>query len=99
MRARAAAVAVPAMTVGGGVAARDAAVAGQWITEGGLSRVEVYGCGDALCGRIVWLAEPLEADGTPKGDDDTLDGRGYVPLAIFARTRTWDRFRRSGPAQ
>ncbi|MDA0654028.1 MAG: DUF2147 domain-containing protein [Proteobacteria bacterium] len=93
MRPRSAVVAVVllATTVGDAAAqepeARDAAL-GQWITEGGLSRVEVYGCGDALCGRIVWLEEPLETDGTPKVDDENEDealrARPLMGLEIIA---------------
>lgn len=31
---------------------------GTWTTQGGKSRVQLYKCGDKLCGRIVSLSEP-----------------------------------------
>ncbi len=61
---------------------------GQWLTEGGQSRVEIYTCGEELCGRIIWLKEPNEADGTPKLDvlnkDESLRTRPLVGLAFIA---------------
>ena len=35
------------------------AVVGDWITPESKSRVNIYKCGSHLCGRIVWLKEPL----------------------------------------
>ena len=46
---------------------------GRWITEGGSSHVEIYRCGDALCGRIAWLREPIGKDGKPKRDSKNPD--------------------------
>lgn len=43
---------------------------GVWETGGGLSHVEIFSCGEELCGRIVWLLEPNEEDGTPKLDNN-----------------------------
>lgn len=45
-----------------------AAPLGRWQTEGGKSHVQIYRCGPQLCGRIVWLREPLGKDGQPKVD-------------------------------
>ena len=68
--------------------AQDNSPLGQWITDGGLSRVEVYACGAELCGRIVWLKEPNEEDGTPKVDDENeneaLRGRPLMGLDLIA---------------
>ncbi|MCL1462675.1 DUF2147 domain-containing protein, partial [Klebsiella pneumoniae] len=33
-------------------------ILGKWATEGGKSHVELSKCGDAVCGKIVWLKEP-----------------------------------------
>jgi uncharacterized protein (DUF2147 family) len=46
---------------------------GRWVTEGGSSHVEIYRCGDALCGRIAWLREPIGKDGKPKRDSKNPD--------------------------
>ena len=71
-----------------GAWAEDNSPLGEWITDGGLSRVEVYACGAELCGRIVWLQEPNEENGTPKIDDENeneaLRGRALMGLDLIA---------------
>jgi uncharacterized protein (DUF2147 family) len=37
-------------------------VLGSWKTEGGDSRLELFKCGDKICGKIVWLKEPNYID-------------------------------------
>ncbi|MFZ0449176.1 MAG: DUF2147 domain-containing protein [Desulfatiglandaceae bacterium] len=44
-------------------------ILGKWLTENGKSLVNVYSCGDAYCGRIVWLKVPLNKEGKEKVDD------------------------------
>ena len=44
---------------------------GVW--ETGESHVEIYNCGKLLCGRIVSLDEPLDAQGQPKTDTNNPD--------------------------
>ncbi len=44
---------------------------GLWDT--GESRVEIYACGELLCGRIAELDEPLDEDGNEKLDDNNPD--------------------------
>ena len=44
---------------------------GVWLNDTGEGAVEIYICTDnanRLCGRIVWLKEPLNAEGKPKRD-------------------------------
>src|SRR5262245_21094115 len=44
---------------------------GVWIDDSGNGAVEIYVCqdrADRLCGRIVWLKDPLNAQGLPKRD-------------------------------
>jgi uncharacterized protein (DUF2147 family) len=36
---------------------------GLWYAEGGAAQVEISVCGDALCGRIVWLRSPWDDTG------------------------------------
>ncbi|RYZ89709.1 MAG: DUF2147 domain-containing protein [Moraxellaceae bacterium] len=46
---------------------------GTWLNETGEARIEVYKCnGDKLCGKIVWLKDPLR-DGKPKTDLNNPD--------------------------
>ena len=52
-------------------AARAETPAGLW--ETGESHIEVYHCGELLCGRIVALDEPLDLAGNPKVDRNNPD--------------------------
>ncbi len=61
-------------------------ILGKWLTDKGTSLVEVYQCGDAYCGKIVWLKEPLR-EGKEKTDDknpdESLRSRKLVGLEIL----------------
>lgn len=46
---------------------------GIWITQDGDAKIEIRTCDDTLCGKIVWLKEPLEENGEPKVDDENPD--------------------------
>jgi len=47
---------------------------GTWLTQIGTSRIRVADCGGALCGTIVWLKEPNDAEtGKPKTDKNNAD--------------------------
>ena len=48
-------------------------VIGKWKLEDGTAIVEVYQDGDVYNGKIVWLSNPTEADGTPAKDDKNPD--------------------------
>ena len=48
-------------------------VVGQWKLEDGSAIVEVYKNGDVYNGKIVWLQNPTEADGSPAVDDKNPD--------------------------
>jgi uncharacterized protein (DUF2147 family) len=48
------------------------AVLGHWVTEEGKAHVEIYRCGDAYCGKIVWLREPTK-EGKVVLDDKNPD--------------------------
>ena len=41
---------------------------GTWVTGAGKSHVRVSHCGAAICGNVVWLAEPNDENGKPKTD-------------------------------
>ena len=65
----------PALAVGLAALASDAAAArpelGLWYDDSGQGAIEIYICTEApnkLCGRIVWLKDPLNAEGVPKHD-------------------------------
>ncbi|MBW2095394.1 MAG: DUF2147 domain-containing protein [Deltaproteobacteria bacterium] len=62
-------------------------ILGKWLTAKGKSIVEVYHCGDAYCGKIVWLKEPLNKEGKDKVDDknpdESLRTRKLIGLEIL----------------
>jgi uncharacterized protein (DUF2147 family) len=72
---------------------------GRWLTEGGTSHVEIYRCGEALCGRIAWLKEPIGKDGKPKRDSknpdparraQTIEGLTFLWNFAAAAPGEWD---------
>lgn len=52
-------------------------VIGQWYTTDKGAIVEIYQCGDKLCGKIIWLKEPNKEDGTPKTDENNPDPKKH----------------------
>ena len=71
-----------------GARAQDASsVLGEWYTENGKAKVEIYACEDSYCGKIVWLKEPKNPDGTNKRDannpDESLRSRTIVGTNIL----------------
>jgi uncharacterized protein (DUF2147 family) len=61
-------------------------VAGEWWTPGFNARVRIEPCGDAVCGRIVWLW-----DETPKdiADKNPLVGRQVIERMQAAEPGFW----------
>ena len=63
-------------------------VVGKWKLEDGSAIVEVYQQGNVYNGKIVWLAEPTEADGTPAKDlnnpDKSLRSRQLIGLNMLS---------------
>ena len=54
--------------------AQEGRVLGYWLTEEGQSQIEIYKKGDyQYYGKIVWLDEPFEEDGSAKLDDENPD--------------------------
>lgn len=49
-----------------------AAPLGRWLSEAKRGVVEIYPCGDRLCGKLVWLIEPIRR-GAPAVDDHNPD--------------------------
>lgn len=46
--------------LGNAEAATASGPAGVWLTQSGDARIKVSRCGNALCGRVVWLKEPID---------------------------------------
>jgi uncharacterized protein (DUF2147 family) len=49
-----------------------AAPLGRWLTESKRGVIEIYRCGSELCGRLVWMIEPMRG-GAPAVDDNNPD--------------------------
>lgn len=62
-------------------------VTGRWKLEDGSAIVEVYQEGDTFNGKIVWLEEPTQDDGSPSVDsnnpDASLRGRQIMGLNML----------------
>ena len=59
--------------LGTGQAGDTGAILGGWLTEEGEAEVEIYRCGEAFCGKIVWLKEPKNDEGKDKTDINNPD--------------------------
>jgi len=46
---------------------------GVWADDSGDSHIELYRCGEELCGRLVWLRQPTDANGKPRLDEHHPD--------------------------
>lgn len=54
--------------------ARAADPVGTWLTGDKKGKVKIVSCGDAICGTLVWLAEPIDPDtNQPKTDKHNSD--------------------------
>ena len=61
---------------------------GVWLTQAGDAKVRVSKCGEAICGVVVWLREPVNpATGQPMVDDKNpnpaLAKRPMIGLPLF----------------
>lgn len=63
-------------------------VVGKWKLEDGSAIVEVYRQGDSFNGKIVWLQNPTESDGSPAKDgnnpDKSLRSRQLIGLNMLS---------------
>ena len=74
-----------------GVAPRDvwaqSDIVGRWVPPEQDSVIEVYRCGDEICGRIATLNEPMDESGKPRVDrnnrDETLRGRPILGMEML----------------
>ena len=81
-------IAATAWAVCGAAAWADTGrVLGTWLADEGKSHVQIYMCGDKLCGKVTWLKEPLDPAGKPQTDvhnsDASLRTRPIMGLDIL----------------
>ncbi|MBO5418708.1 MAG: DUF2147 domain-containing protein [Bacteroidales bacterium] len=76
------------------VAAMAQDVVGKWKLDDGSAIVEVYRQGDSYNGKIVWLKNPTEPDGTPAVDtnnpDPSLRKRQIIGLNMLSDLKKAD---------
>ena len=68
-------------------------ILGSWKTDGGDSRLELFKCGEKICGKIVWLKQPNYIDSKDgpvgkkkidrKNPDPSLRGRTILGLQVM----------------
>jgi uncharacterized protein (DUF2147 family) len=72
-------------------------VSGIWLTQAGDAKVQVSRCGGGICGVVVWLKDPLDANGKPQVDDKNhnpaVAKRRIIGLPLFSSMRS------SGPGK
>ncbi len=63
------------------------AILGYWLSSKKKVVVEIYGCEENLCGKIVWLAKPYRKSGEFKRDnknpDPALRDRGWCGIEVI----------------
>ncbi|WP_315835242.1 DUF2147 domain-containing protein [Bradyrhizobium prioriisuperbiae] len=74
--------------VGVAHAAPDASPAGVWVTQAGDAKVQVSRCGGALCGKVIWLRDPIDsatgkAQADNKNQNPALRTRPIIGIQLF----------------
>jgi uncharacterized protein (DUF2147 family) len=58
-----------------------------WYTLENKSKVQIYKCGDKICGKFIWLKEPLTDEGKPKVDinneNEEMRGKPIIGLVML----------------
>ena len=60
---------------------------GLWLIADGTAKVRIFPCGEAICGTVAWLSEPLDAEtGRPQTDklnaDPQLRSRPMLGVSV-----------------
>lgn len=80
---------VAAAAAPGLVAADD--LKGRWVTSKNNVAIEMFACGEAICGRIDWLSKPYDPDGALKRDeanpDPALRARPWCGITVVTGLR------------
>lgn len=68
--------------------AQDASPTGVWLTQKGDARIQVSNCGSGICGKVVWLKDPVDPQtGKPATDsqnrDPALRSRPMIGVQLF----------------
>jgi len=52
------------------VAQAASPVLGHWLSQERDGVIDIQACGDKLCGRLIWIKDPLDKDGKPRVDNN-----------------------------
>ncbi len=55
-----------------GARAQQPPILGRWLSQSGKGVIEIYRCAEKLCGKLIWIAEPIR-DGAPATDRNNPD--------------------------
>ena len=70
------------------VPANASDLAGTWLIEDRTAKVRIFMCGEAICGNVAWLSQPLDdVTGKPQTDKLNVDpdrrNRPMLGVAVF----------------
>jgi uncharacterized protein (DUF2147 family) len=86
-------VSLLALMAGGLAAPDEGGILGRWLSESGDGAIEIYRCGDKVCGKLAWLAHPI-VHGAPAHDihntDEKLRQRPLCGLSMLGDFRQVD---------
>lgn len=60
--------------------ASSGGVVGTWVNEDQTAKIEIYGCGEAYCGKFAWMKEPVI---DKKNPDRGLRSRSMVGVEVM----------------
>lgn len=73
----------------GALAQPASPIMGRWLSASGNGVIEIYACGDRLCGKLVWLSPKAPSTSDGHNSDPALRNRplcGLVMLGDFHQT-------------
>ena len=53
----------------------DEELMGVWWNTERDAKIEIYRCGEEICGKVVWLRNPKDDDGKPVMDENNVDDK------------------------
>jgi uncharacterized protein (DUF2147 family) len=75
------------ISLGQTVRAEHGGVMQTWYTLENKSKVQIYKCGEKICGKFIWLKEPTTEEGKPKIDinneDEDARGKPIIGLVML----------------
>lgn len=61
---------------------------GVWLKEDGSGKIEIKKCGRGICGKVIWLRDPIDSRGKPlhdaRNEDPAMRDRPILGLVLFS---------------